>query len=92
MKLKVARKGDWFRKLAHAQHGRVQWRPVLDFPIDVLAREARSADLVIIGRAKTPGDAYSSLDPGVALLRIGRMESAEIPESFRTEAGPLQSS
>jgi nucleotide-binding universal stress UspA family protein len=72
MKLKVARKGDWFRRLAHPQHGRVEWRPALDFPIDVLAREARSADLVIIGRAKTPGDAYSSLDPGVALLRIGR--------------------
>ena len=72
MKLKVARKGDWFHKLARTEHGRVVWRPVMDFPIDALARESRCADLVIIGRTKTPGDVYSSLDPGAALLRIGR--------------------
>ena len=72
MKLRVARKGDWFRRLARTQHGKVEWRSVMDFPIDALAREARSSDLVIIGRTKSAGDAYSSLDPGVALLRLGR--------------------
>ncbi len=72
MKLKVARKGDWFQRLARTEHGKVEWRSVMDFPIEAIAREARSADLVIIGRNKTPGDAYSSLDPGAALLRIGR--------------------
>ncbi len=69
---KIASKGDWFRGLAQTEHRTVEWRPVLDFPMEVLPREARSADLVIIGRTKSLGDAYSSLDPGVALLRIGR--------------------
>jgi nucleotide-binding universal stress UspA family protein len=72
VKLKVVRKADWFHKLARTEHGRVEWRSALDFPSDVVAREARSADLVIVGQTKTPGDAYSSFDPGVALLRIGR--------------------
>lgn len=72
MKLKVARKGDWFQRLAHPGHGKLEWRSVMDFPIDALAREARGADLIILGRTKTPGDEYSSLDPGAALLRIGR--------------------
>ena len=72
MKFKIASKGDWFQRLAQTEHGAVEWRPILDFPIDALAREARCADLVIIGRTRSLGDAYSSLDPGAALLRIGR--------------------
>jgi nucleotide-binding universal stress UspA family protein len=72
MKLRVARKGDWFHRLARTEHGKVEWRPIFDFPVDALVREARSADLVVIGRTKTLGDAYTSLDPGAALLRIGR--------------------
>jgi nucleotide-binding universal stress UspA family protein len=72
MKLKIARKGDWFHRHARTEHGKLAWRTVTGFPIDALASQARSADLVIIGRTKTPGDEYSSLDPGAALLRIGR--------------------
>jgi len=44
----------------------------LDYPADALARKARSADLVVIGQTKGPGDAFGSLDPGEALLKIGR--------------------
>jgi nucleotide-binding universal stress UspA family protein len=72
MKLKVARQEDWFRRSARTEHGKVEWRSVLEFPIDAVSREARCADLIILGRTKTPGDEYSSLDPGAALLRIGR--------------------
>ena len=36
-----------------------------------LPREARSADLVVIGRKKELGDAYNSLDPGGTILKIG---------------------
>jgi hypothetical protein len=72
MKLKVVRKGDWFHRLARPEHGKVQWRSELDFPVDVVAREARSADIVVIRRTKTLEDEYSSLDPGAALLRTGR--------------------
>ena len=64
--------GDWFRKIAAMDHQRIEWRPVLDYPGDALAREARGADLVVIGQTKGPGDAFGSLDPGEALLKIGR--------------------
>jgi hypothetical protein len=35
-------KGDWFRDVAGSEH--LEWRPILDYPTDALAREARSAD------------------------------------------------
>src|SRR5271157_3474134 len=72
MRAKLAGKETWFRGIAGANHRKLEWRSVLDFPADALAIEARGADLVIIGQSKGPGDAYSSLDPGAALLRIGR--------------------
>jgi hypothetical protein len=65
-------KGDWFRNIAAMDHQRIEWRQVLDYPADALAREARGADLVVIGQTKGPGDALGSLDPGEALLKIGR--------------------
>jgi nucleotide-binding universal stress UspA family protein len=65
-------KGDWFRSIAGADHHRLEWRPILDYPTDALVREARSADLVVIGQTKGPGDDLGSLDPGEALLKIGR--------------------
>jgi nucleotide-binding universal stress UspA family protein len=65
-------KGDWFRNIAAIDHHRIEWRPVLDYPAEALAREARSADLVVIGQTKGPGGALGSLDPGEALLKIGR--------------------
>jgi nucleotide-binding universal stress UspA family protein len=68
----LAERGDWFHRVGAAEHRKLEWRPVLDFPTEALAREARSADLVVIGRSKAPGDAYSRLDPGEAILRLGR--------------------
>jgi nucleotide-binding universal stress UspA family protein len=65
-------KGDWFRSVAGLDHQRLEWRPVLDYPVDALARTARSADLVVTGQTKGPGDALASLDPGEVLLKIGR--------------------
>lgn len=72
MQAKLAGKEDWFRGIAGAEHRKLEWRWALDFPTDVLVREARSADLVIIGQDKGPGDAYDSLDGGGALLKTGR--------------------
>jgi len=72
IELKLDRKGDWFHRHARTEHGKLTWRAVTNFPIDALASQAHSADLVIIGRTKTPGDTYSFLDPGAALLPIGR--------------------
>lgn len=72
MSAKLAGKASWFRGLVDSHHQKREWRPVFDFPIDALAREARAADLVVIGRTAGPGDAYNSLDPGKAILRMGR--------------------
>jgi nucleotide-binding universal stress UspA family protein len=44
----------------------------MQFPIEALTCEARSADLVIIGQHQAAGDAYNSLNPGAAILGAGR--------------------
>jgi nucleotide-binding universal stress UspA family protein len=45
-----------------------EWRSALEAPAELLLREARAADLLIIGRGRGGGDD----DPGVILLRAGR--------------------
>jgi len=71
LRAKLADKGNWFRGVAAASK-KLEWRTRLDFPSEALAREARNADLVVIGRGKGPGDIHSALDPASAILRIGR--------------------
>jgi nucleotide-binding universal stress UspA family protein len=72
LKAKLADKGEWFRGIAGDDRRRREWRPVLDLPVTAIAREARAADLVVIGRAEAPGGEYRALDPGMAILRLGR--------------------
>ena len=72
MRAKLADKGNWFRGIARGDPQRLEWRPVLDLPIEALTREARSADLVIIGQVKAPGGVYRAVDPGNAVLKMGR--------------------
>jgi nucleotide-binding universal stress UspA family protein len=67
----LARIGVRFHALAkHAKHP--QWRGLLDYANNAVPNEARAADLVIIGRERTPGDLYFALDPAVVILRAGR--------------------
>ena len=61
-----------FRGIAGAEHRKLEWRSMLDFPIDALTREARSADLIVIGQSRGLGDVYRSLDSGRAVLGMGR--------------------
>jgi nucleotide-binding universal stress UspA family protein len=68
----LAETASWFHRIASADHRKLEWRPLIEFPLEALAGEARSADLVVIGRSRAPGDVYSSLDPGGAILRAGR--------------------
>ena len=46
----------------------IEWRSALESPGELLLREARAADLLIIGRRRSEGD----YDPGVIVLRAGR--------------------
>jgi nucleotide-binding universal stress UspA family protein len=72
IRAKLADKGNWFRGIAGGDRRRLEWRSVLDLPIEALTRGARSADLVIIGQVKAPGGIYRALDPGEAILQMGR--------------------
>lgn len=73
MQAALAKRGDWFHGVASLDRQNVEWRTALDFPGDALAREARCADLVIIGQ-QTQGryDYYRSLDAGKVLFKLGR--------------------
>ena len=63
-----------FRALAAATHARIGWRSKITDPADMLALEARTADLVVVGRRPERDDAGWSrhADPGAVLMRAGR--------------------
>jgi len=50
----------------------VEWRSVVGLQADVVAREARAADLVIISNARASRDPFRALDPGSFILKAGR--------------------
>jgi nucleotide-binding universal stress UspA family protein len=55
------------------QHLRqVEWRSALEVPYELVAREARAADLIIVGPRHSGGSVHDVVDPGVILLRAGR--------------------
>jgi len=83
MRARLADKGNWFRGIAGGDHRRLDWHAALDFPAEALARAARSADLVIIGQVKAPGNAYRALDPGEAILKMGR-PTLVVPEGVNS--------
>jgi nucleotide-binding universal stress UspA family protein len=72
MRSSLARTGEAFCAAAGAAVPHTEWRCSLDFPADLVAREARAADLVVIGRHWVPMDPYRSLDPGGLILKAGR--------------------
>lgn len=67
----LAEIGRYFRTVA-APDQPTEWRAGIDSPTEFLVREARAADLVIIGRDRVPGDLHRTLDPGTTILRVGR--------------------
>ena len=72
METLLDRKGEQFQTAVRALNGQAEWRSGLDFPTDLLAREARAADLVIIGNAAENQDPFRALDPGSFILKAGR--------------------
>ena len=72
MEILLDRKGEQFKAAVRALNGEAEWRSGLDFPTDLLAREARAADLVIIGNAPENQDPFRALDPGSFVLKAGR--------------------
>ncbi|HEY7298207.1 MAG TPA: universal stress protein [Xanthobacteraceae bacterium] len=83
MQAKLAEKGAWFCGLAGGESRKSEWRSALDFPSKVLAREARSSDLVVIGQKPEWRSGYQSVDPGGAILKMGR-PTLVVPERTGT--------
>ena len=50
----------------------IEWRTALEFPYELISREARAADLIIVGARHAAGEMRDLVDPGVVLLRAGR--------------------
>jgi len=72
MKVLLDRRGQEFRAAVGTSSRRVEWRSVVGLQADVVAREARAADLVIIGNARASRDPFCALDPGSFILKAGR--------------------
>ncbi len=50
----------------------VEWRTALELPSELVAREARAADLIIVGARRRGSNLHDLVDPGAILLRAGR--------------------
>lgn len=61
-----------FRRCAQPAPRSIEWRSFAHFPNEVIAVQARAADLVIIGRDPLHDDAFHTFDPGAIILACGR--------------------
>jgi nucleotide-binding universal stress UspA family protein len=63
-----------FRAAAEREGRATGWRSVIDRPVDALVREARAADLLILGRDREASqpEPYWAVDAGDVLMRAGR--------------------
>ena len=70
--VKLDKLGERFRNLTREKVNSVEWRENFHFPREVIAAEARAADLVVIGSHPVVEDVYHAFDPGMVLLSAGR--------------------
>ena len=77
--------GERFRKIAEDVAVRVEWRSSMGFPREVIPKEARAADLLVIGQSMLLGDVVHSYDPGTIILAAGRPVLVVPPEIDRLE-------
>jgi nucleotide-binding universal stress UspA family protein len=77
--------GERFRKIAENVAVRVEWRSSMDFPRELIPKEARAADLLVIGQRMLPGDVVHSYDPGTIVLAAGRPVLVVPPEIDRLD-------
>lgn len=68
----LEQRGEAFRAAVGLERHRVEWRSSQEYPNDFIAREARAADLLILGRDSPSFDPHVFPDRGELLLRVGR--------------------
>jgi len=71
LKKHLAEAGDDFRA-AVGPNREIEWRSALEIPTDTLIREARCADLIIIGKSGRSVELHRAVDPGTAIMGAGR--------------------
>jgi nucleotide-binding universal stress UspA family protein len=79
MSARLDQAGEQFRTLVEADQ-RVEWRSAIDSPTEFVTKQARAADLLIVGRDRMAGDSSHSLDPGAVVLKAGRPLLAVPPD------------
>lgn len=72
MRAALAGKGEWFQQIVSLPKEKVEWRWAVEFPNDFLANEARAADLIVIRSKQQRINPYHLIDPGRAILQVGR--------------------
>ncbi len=77
--------GEKFQKITEEFAVRVEWRSSMDFPREVIPKEARAADLLVIGQSMLPGDYVHTYDPGTIILSAGRPVLVVPPELNRLD-------
>jgi nucleotide-binding universal stress UspA family protein len=65
---KLDKLAERFRNMAGRAARTVEWRGSVHFPREVIPREARAADLVVISSRPVAEDVYHAFDPGTVLL------------------------
>lgn len=63
-----------FRKVMHAESLRAEWRAGMELPIRFAAREARAADIIVIGqsRGRAFTDPFARVNPSDLVMQAGR--------------------
>jgi nucleotide-binding universal stress UspA family protein len=63
-----------FRSHPGVQDLETDWRSAIGMPVEMLARESRSADLIVIGRDldRLSAGSYRTVDPGELVMAAGR--------------------
>jgi nucleotide-binding universal stress UspA family protein len=82
-KQEIKRAEARFRSVAGTRRSHMAWRGAMDYPAELVAREARASDLVIMGRDSLRPAPRHAADPGDVLMSAGRpvlVVPPELPE------------
>lgn len=86
-KADVQRAEAIFWKAAGAHADRCEWRGQIGFPLGMVGQAIRAADLLILGRLDPARGPQRSIDPGDALMALGRPVLIVPPAPARSPLG-----
>jgi nucleotide-binding universal stress UspA family protein len=81
LKSQIANCEAQFRQYFKARANNIEWRGASEFPAEFVARNARAADLIIVGGETERPDTTCQIDAGDLALRAGRPVLVVPPET-----------